>query len=137
MDCPICHIEIEDKVVTSCNHIFCSGCLNGWKLVRLNSKLEFTCPICRQLLHSEDSSASSGGPVLVAEQEWPVWAILEHRGRGRNVRYLVLWTDGTSTWEPMRNIVPGAEDLLRTYNLARRSRNERRNWRLRRQRRMQ
>lgn len=43
-ECPICYEEIgiNNYIITSCNHKFCSNCL--FKSLNLNS----TCPICRE-----------------------------------------------------------------------------------------
>lgn len=46
--CPICLLDVKDKYMTSCGHIFCTECIiglhqfHGWS---------FSCPICRESLH--------------------------------------------------------------------------------------
>ena len=42
-ECPVCLDEKEDGVILSCNHIFCTNCLNKW-LTQKNT----LCPLCRE-----------------------------------------------------------------------------------------
>lgn len=47
MCCPICLEELNNKVITTCNHEFCKKCIETW----LENK--FTCPMCRFKLKEE------------------------------------------------------------------------------------
>ena len=42
-NCPICHCEFEDPIITDCGHHFCYECIN--QVLDYNKK---ECPICRQ-----------------------------------------------------------------------------------------
>jgi len=42
-NCPICHCEFDDPVITDCGHHFCYDCIN--QVLDFNKK---ECPICRQ-----------------------------------------------------------------------------------------
>lgn len=44
MDCSICTEQLNDTVVTICNHRFHKTCLTKWE------KLSQSCPLCRQHL---------------------------------------------------------------------------------------
>lgn len=45
-NCPICHSEFEDPIITDCGHHFCFECIN--QVLDFNKK---ECPICRQIIN--------------------------------------------------------------------------------------
>src|SRR5688572_22501231 len=49
--CAICYEEMENAKVTFCGHMFHSVCLRKWLY------LQNTCPLCHDLLYSEDALA--------------------------------------------------------------------------------
>lgn len=51
-NCPICLDTINKGIMTSCNHFFHYGCINLYifNILHQNSKLDITCPICRQYI---------------------------------------------------------------------------------------
>ena len=60
-------------------------------------------------------NAASPVPILLdEEEEWEVEMILDARGGGRNIEYLVRWVGyplSASTWEPMANLAHCKEAL--------------------------
>lgn len=44
-NCPICHCEFEDPIITDCGHHFCYECIN--QVLNFNKK---ECPICRKVI---------------------------------------------------------------------------------------
>ena len=44
-NCPICHCEFEDPIITDCGHNFCYECIN--QVLDFNKK---ECPICRKVI---------------------------------------------------------------------------------------
>ncbi|KXZ53508.1 hypothetical protein GPECTOR_7g958 [Gonium pectorale] len=42
-ECPICVDNMEEPVVTPCNHWFCRECITGW----INASVHHNCPSCR------------------------------------------------------------------------------------------
>lgn len=39
------------------------------------------------------------------EQSWEVAKVVDHKGRGKGRRFLVKWSSGEETWEPLRSLV--------------------------------
>jgi hypothetical protein len=60
-------------------------------------------------------------PPLVRESQWEVVSIEEvaRMGKKRNgeTRFRVIWGTGEETWEPPRNLVEGASELLKDFIL--------------------
>ena len=58
-------------------------------------------------------------PVIIdGEEEYEVEEILKSRKRGRGHQYLIKWKDypmSENTWEPERNILPNAAEILAEY----------------------
>ena len=118
MTCPICLDDFTEEKATPCGHSFCLECIRGWAAAHEGEAVH--CPVCRRQLL----------PAPVPEEEvreWPVRAILDRRNRGRHTQYLVLWGDGTTSWEPKRNL-DGALELLREFTNSRRAAIERINY---------
>jgi hypothetical protein len=48
------------------------------------------------------------------QQSWDVDKVLDHKGRGSARRYLVKWSNGEETWEPIRSLVDvdGGESVV-------------------------
>ena len=44
-DCPICLKKINDKMKTTCGHVFCAPCIQEW------NKIKNVCPMCVQDLY--------------------------------------------------------------------------------------
>ena len=67
--------------------------------------------------HESHEIDNASDEISLADDEFIVESILDHRARGRGRQYLVRWLGYDSThdsWEPSRNINP---DLLASYNL--------------------
>jgi hypothetical protein len=47
-NCPICFEEINDLLITSCQHKFCKNCIEEWL------KIKCDCPLCRTKLISSN-----------------------------------------------------------------------------------
>ena len=69
------------------------------------------------------SSSPPPPPIIINEEgdeEFEVEAILDSRKRGKGVQYLVHWKgypDHERTWEPLRNLIPDTDNLLRDFHL--------------------
>ena len=48
IECTICLDHFDEILKTNCNHTFCNDCIYKWK----NNSTIFTCPYCRDIIHS-------------------------------------------------------------------------------------
>lgn len=94
VECSIClNLGIFGAQRTECGHTFCQGCLSQWL------KQHDNCPICRS---------------QVGEPLYEVDRIVDVRGSGLRVEFLVQWKAGDFTWEPLENL-QGSELALQDF----------------------
>ena len=58
---------------------------------------------------------------MPADAEWYVDHIMEHRGKGRTLRFRVKWSLGDETWEPLANVddLSALDEYLETQGVSR------------------
>ena len=108
--CLICASHPKNTVVTNCEHFFCYSCLD-LALARDSNRL---CPFCYKQVKQ----------VRYADQEFEIEDILDHKNPGAYVMYLVLWADGSKTWEPWKNLNK-CQEILKRYKASTRARRAR------------
>ena len=86
-ECSVCFIEFENSkehvTKIACKHLFHNGCLAKWfqQIQILNKRAEekgevtsqFTCPICRAVVPSEDASEIIGIFKASIRQKRSIW----------------------------------------------------------------
>lgn len=136
-ECPICLEEIKELGLMPCGHRFCIFCMHMELIAQhRNRGVERHCPSCRQPVEAHNGGRARRGAD--GHEYWPFLGIIGHMGRGRHIRYLIVWLDGSLSFEPERNlsVEPGetvAQALaryrrcIRNENQARYERHMRRN----------
>lgn len=53
-NCPVCFTDTEEQTrcVTNCAHAFCMQCLKNWEDILIANGKPFTCPCCRDPIHT-------------------------------------------------------------------------------------
>ena len=141
MECPICLGSTLEPVSLSCGHFFCGTCLVRVMITQW-AQPNASCPMCRSPVFIAGMSAESMAqsypqrnlaPVARSPSPLPIGIeasdddtyevsdILDGRRVHGRYEYLVLWSSGEQTWEPLANLA-GVAELLRRYRQRRHAR---------------
>lgn len=132
--CAICLETITEPILPECGHFFCRDCF--FKIKETKEQ----CPLCRRSLDKYERHAAFGAipdqidqPQSTQEADgyYDIIDIVGQRGRGKTIRYLVLWDTGETTWEPIDHLQK-SQRVLKAYQRRNRAFNTRK-WRAKKQ----
>lgn len=110
--CPICNQQIGYYAALQCEHKFCVGCIKIKLSDQDKRQVQRHCPICDDILPVDVVQRTPQGPRFY------ILAVINSKGRGANIRYKVLWADGSVSYEP-KKMIENSRALERYQRLCR------------------
>jgi len=92
--CSVCYEFAEEKVITSCNHLFCKKCLSQWGLISQ------TCPMCRTAIVIEQPPIVQPSIQEVMDILGDLDFVLTGTGNDDDGYNLTVILDGQPNWVP-------------------------------------